>query len=109
MCARQPRCRRSTPSDVVSWVSGVRLHDFGCSLKAYRREVMDGVRLYGEMHRFLPIYAKWHGAKIAEVVVRHYARQHGRSQFFRLGRVARSLLDVALLWVNLVLLRRRDA
>ncbi len=49
---------------LISFVSGVRLHDFGCSLKAYRREVIEGVRLYGEMHRFLPIYASWHGARI---------------------------------------------
>ena len=47
---------------LISAVSGVRLHDFGCSLKAYRAEVLEGIRLYGEMHRFLPIYAKWHGA-----------------------------------------------
>ena len=56
--------KRNAPSimanRLISWVSGVRLHDFGCSLKAYRREVIEGVRLYGEMHRFLPIYAKWH-------------------------------------------------
>ena len=73
--------KRNAPSilanRLISWVSGVRLHDFGCSLKAYRREVIEGVRLYGEMHRFLPIYAKWHGAKITEVVVRHFARAHG--------------------------------
>jgi glycosyltransferase involved in cell wall biosynthesis len=78
---------------LISWVSGVRLHDFGCSLKAYRREVIDGVRLYGEMHRFLPIYTRWHGAKIAEVGVRHYARMHGTSKY-GLERVLKVLADL---------------
>jgi hypothetical protein len=71
----------------------VRLHDFGCSLKAYRREVIEGVRLYGEMHRFLPIYAKWHGAEIAEVVVRHYARTAGNSKY-GLERVLKVVADL---------------
>jgi glycosyltransferase involved in cell wall biosynthesis len=78
---------------LISWVSGVRLHDFGCSLKAYRREVIEGVRLYGEMHRFLPIYTRWHGARIAEVPVRHYARAHGRSKY-GLERVLKVLADL---------------
>jgi glycosyltransferase involved in cell wall biosynthesis len=89
--------KRNAPSimanRLISWVSGVRLHDFGCSLKAYRREVIEGVRLYGEMHRFLPIYAKWHGAEITEVVVRHYARQHGESKY-GLERVLKVLADL---------------
>jgi glycosyltransferase involved in cell wall biosynthesis len=78
---------------LISWVSGVRLHDFGCSLKAYRREVIEGVRLYGEMHRFLPIYARWHGARISEVVVRHYARTSGSSKY-GLERVLKVLADL---------------
>lgn len=78
---------------LISWVSGVRLHDFGCSLKAYRREVIAGVRLYGEMHRFLPIYTRWHGARIAEVPVRHYARAHGTSKY-GLERVLKVLADL---------------
>lgn len=89
--------KRNLPSimanRLISWVSGVRLHDFGCSLKAYRREVVEGVRLYGEMHRFLPIYAKWHGAEIAEVVVRHHARAHGNSKY-GLERVLKVLADL---------------
>jgi glycosyltransferase involved in cell wall biosynthesis len=89
--------KRNLPSimanRLISWVSGVRLHDFGCSLKAYRREVLEGVRLYGEMHRFLPIYAKWHGAEIAEVVVRHHARAHGNSKY-GLERVLKVLADL---------------
>jgi len=78
---------------LISMVSGVRLHDFGCSLKAYKREVVEGVRLYGEMHRFLPIYARWHGAKISEVIVRHYARSSGRSKY-GLERVLKVLADL---------------
>ena len=78
---------------LISFVSGVRLHDFGCSLKAYRREVIEGVRLYGEMHRFLPIYARWHGARIAEVPVRHYARSSGESKY-GLERVLKVLADL---------------
>ncbi|MEA3210642.1 MAG: hypothetical protein QOE70_3699 [Chthoniobacter sp.] len=78
---------------LISFVSGVRLHDFGCSLKAYRREVIEGVRLYGEMHRFLPIYAGWHGAAITEVVVRHYARTAGSSKY-GLERVLKVFADL---------------
>ena len=89
--------KRNLPSimanRLISAVSGVRLHDFGCSLKAYRREVLDGVRLYGEMHRFLPIYAQWHGARIAEVEVRHYARTSGSSKY-GLERVIKVLFDL---------------
>lgn len=78
---------------LISFVSGVRLHDFGCSLKAYRREIIEGVRLYGEMHRFLPIYAKWHGAKIAEVTVRHFCRTSGTSNY-GIERVLKVLCDL---------------
>jgi glycosyltransferase involved in cell wall biosynthesis len=78
---------------LISVVSGVRLHDFGCSLKAYKRTVVDGIRLYGEMHRFLPIYASWHGAKITEVVVNHHPRRTGRSKY-GLERVGKVLLDL---------------
>ena len=89
--------QRNVPSilanRLISAVSGVRLHDFGCSLKAYKRTVVDGIRLYGEMHRFLPIYASWHGAKIAEVVVNHHPRRAGRSKY-GLERVAKVLLDL---------------
>jgi len=89
--------KRNAPSimanRLISFVSGVRLHDFGCSLKAYRREVVEGVRLYGEMHRFLPIYAGWHGAAITEVVVRHYARTSGSSKY-GLERVLKVVADL---------------
>lgn len=89
--------KRNLPSimanRLISLVSGVRLHDFGCSLKAYRRDVIKGVRLYGEMHRFLPIYASWHGARITELVVSHHARKHGKSKY-GLERVIKVLLDL---------------
>jgi glycosyltransferase involved in cell wall biosynthesis len=89
--------KRNLPSimanKLISVVSGVRLHDFGCSLKAYRRDVIHGVRLYGEMHRFLPIYTRWHGARISEVTVRHYARTAGKSKY-GLERVLKVLADL---------------
>ena len=89
--------RRNLPSimanRLISAVSGVRLHDFGCSLKAYRAEVIRGVRLYGEMHRFLPIYAKWHGARITEIPVNHYPRTTGTSKY-GLERVLKVLMDL---------------
>lgn len=78
---------------VISWISGVRLHDYGCSLKAYRREVLQGVRLYGEMHRFIPIYASWQGAKVAEIPVNHHPRIHGKSSY-GLERVFKVILDL---------------
>ena len=92
--------QRNIPSifanKLISAVSGVELHDFGCSLKAYRAEVIKGVRLYGEMHRFLPIYAKWHGARITELPVNHHARMTGHSKygFERVLKVVMDLLTV---------------
>jgi glycosyltransferase involved in cell wall biosynthesis len=89
--------QRNLPSimanKLISAVSGVELHDFGCSLKAYRAEVIKGVRLYGEMHRFLPIYAKWHGARIAELPVNHHARKTGHSKY-GLERVLKVVMDL---------------
>lgn len=89
--------RRNLPSRVANWlisrVSGVHLHDYGCSLKAYRREVLEDVRLYGEMHRFIPIYASWHGGKVTEIPVTHHARIHGKSKY-GLNRVVKVVLDL---------------
>jgi glycosyltransferase involved in cell wall biosynthesis len=89
--------QRNLPSmmanKLISRISGVRLHDFGCSLKAYRAEVVKDVRLYGEMHRFLPIYAKWHGARITEIPVNHFARKTGNSKY-GLERVLKVILDL---------------
>lgn len=78
---------------VISWISGVELHDYGCTLKAYRADVIKGVRLYGEMHRFIPIYAAWLGGKVAELPVRHHARQFGKSNY-GLERVVKVILDL---------------
>ena len=78
---------------VISKVSGVALKDYGCTLKAYRRDVLQGVRLYGEMHRFIPIYASWMGAKVIEVPVRHHPRIAGKSKY-GLERMAKVVLDL---------------
>jgi glycosyltransferase involved in cell wall biosynthesis len=66
---------------IISYIGGVPLHDYGCSLKAYRRDVLEDVRLYGEMHRFIPIYASWAGARVAELPVEHHARTMGKSKY----------------------------
>jgi glycosyltransferase involved in cell wall biosynthesis len=78
---------------VISRVSGVPLHDYGCSLKAYRREVLQGFRLYGEMHRFIPIYAAAQGARVAELPVTHHPRKFGQSKY-GLNRTIKVLLDL---------------
>lgn len=89
--------KRNLPSRLanalISRVSGVHLHDYGCSLKAYRRDVLDGVKLYGEMHRFVPIYAAWNGARVAEMPVQHHPRLHGESKY-GLERVVKVVLDL---------------
>jgi len=76
---------RKIPSQIanriISWIGGVPLHDYGCSLKAYRRDVIQDVRLYGEMHRFIPIYASWAGARVTEIPVEHHARTMGKSKY----------------------------
>ena len=82
---------------LISWLLGVPLHDYGCTLKAYRREVIEDVRLYGEMHRFIPIYAAWEGARVTEIPVTHHARRYGRSKY-GLGRISRVLLDILILY-----------
>lgn len=81
---------------LVSWVCGVKLHDLGCSLKAYRRDVLQGVRLYGELHRFLPICASWNGAKVTEVEVNHKPRLFGKSKY-GINRTYKVLLDLIVL------------
>lgn len=78
---------------LISLVGGVRLHDYGCTLKAYRRDVVKDVRLYGEMHRFIPIFASWQGARVAEIEVNHRARRHGRSNY-GIGRTVKVVLDL---------------
>lgn len=78
---------------LISMISGVKLNDYGCTLKAYRREVIKDVRLYGEMHRFVPIYATWQGAKVTELPVRHHARTRGASKY-GLNRTFKVVLDL---------------
>ncbi len=78
---------------LISTITGVQLHDYGCTLKAYRREVLAETRLYGEMHRFIPALASWAGARIAECVVNHRARTAGKAKY-GLGRTWRVILDL---------------
>jgi len=78
---------------LISVVTGVPLHDYGCTLKAYRREVLEGFRLYGEMHRFIPAYAKSVGARIAEMPVRHHPRRFGKTKY-GLERTLKVILDL---------------
>jgi glycosyltransferase involved in cell wall biosynthesis len=94
---RQDSLMRRLPSRVANWlisrVTGVVLKDYGCTLKAYRREVLDNVRLYGEMHRFIPAYAAWAGASVTEIEVAHHPRSFGKSKY-GLSRTLRVLLDL---------------
>jgi glycosyltransferase involved in cell wall biosynthesis len=78
---------------LISWLTGVHLHDYGCTLKAYRREVLDGINLYGEMHRFVPALASQVGAKVAELPVNHRPRLHGTSKY-GISRTLRVILDL---------------
>jgi len=78
---------------LISWIGGVPLHDYGCSLKAYRRESLADVNLYGEMHRFIPIYASWAGARVAEIPVEHHARTMGKSKY-GLSRTVKVIFDL---------------
>src|SRR5215212_3817097 len=78
---------------IISWIGGVPLHDYGCSLKAYRRESLEDVRLYGEMHRFIPIYASWAGARVTEIPVKHHARTMGKSKY-GLSRTLKVVFDL---------------
>jgi glycosyltransferase involved in cell wall biosynthesis len=78
---------------VTSWMSGVRLHDMNCGLKAYRAEVVHGVRIYGELHRFIPVLAHYRGYRIAEIPVNHRPREHGRSRY-GIERYLRGFLDL---------------
>src|SRR5947208_2105391 len=98
---RNDRFSRRLPSvaanRLISSLLGVPLHDYGCTLKAYRREVIEDVRLYGEMHRFIPIYAAWEGARVTELPVTHHARLHGKSNY-GFGRISRVFLDLVILY-----------
>ena len=78
---------------IISWIGGVPLHDYGCSLKAYRRESLQDVKLYGEMHRFIPIYSSWAGARVAEIPVEHHPRTMGKSKY-GLSRTVKVVFDL---------------
>ena len=94
---QDPFWSRRLPSQVanalISWITGVRLHDYGCALKVYRREILQDVALYGEMHRFLPALCRWVGATVGELPVTHWPRRRGVSKY-GLGRMVRVLLDL---------------
>ena len=94
---KDPFINRRLPSMIanalISKITSVHLHDYGCTLKAYRREVIKDVRLYGEMHRFIPALASWVGGQIDEVEVGHHARQFGKSQY-GIPRTFRVILDM---------------
>lgn len=100
---------RLLPSKIANWligkVTGVKLHDYGCSLKAYRAEVLADLELYGELHRFLPALAFIEGAKIAEIPVRHHPRRYGKSKY-GLGRTFRVLMDLLTIWFMKTFLTR---
>ncbi|NNM95788.1 MAG: glycosyltransferase family 2 protein [Bacteroidia bacterium] len=81
---------------LISKISGVFLHDYGCTLKAYKRDVIKDVKLYGQMHRFIPIYCKWQGGKITEIPVRYEHRKFGKSNY-GLFRIHKVLLDLVLI------------
>jgi len=95
----KPFTRRLT-SKTANWliakISGVKLHDFGCSLKAYRREVLEGVKLYGEMHRFLAVLASWQGARLAEIEVKFNPRKFGQSSY-GMERIVKVVLDLVVI------------
>ncbi len=88
---------RRLPSIIANWlisnVTGVKLHDYGCSLKAYRRDVIKNLKLYGEMHRFIPAIASWYGVRVAEVETVHYPRLRGKSKY-GISRTIKVVLDL---------------
>jgi len=94
---QDPLITRKIPSMMANWliskIGGVPLHDYGCSLKAYKRESLADVHLYGEMHRFIPIYASWSGARVAEIPVEHHARTMGKSKY-GLSRTIKVVFDL---------------
>lgn len=89
---------------VVRYFSGINLHDFNCGLKGYRREVIESVRIYGELHRFIPVLAKFHGFRVGEIAVRHHPRKHGKSKY-GLRRFVAGFLDL----LTVILLTRYTA
>ncbi len=88
---------RRVPSWIANWfikfITGVKIHDYGCTMKAYRRALIQGLSLYGEMHRFIPAYAQWYGSKVAEIEVNHRPRIHGKTNY-TLSRTFKVILDL---------------
>lgn len=82
---------------LISNIFGVHIHDYGCTMKAYHRDVIQDVKLYGEMHRYISIYAHWLSAKVTEIPITHHARMHGKSKY-GMRRIIRVLLDVFFLY-----------
>jgi len=80
-------------NSLISKISGIHLHDYGCTLKAYRKEILNDIKLYGEMHRFIPIYASWEGARVTEIPVMHHARNAGITKY-GLSRIPKVILDL---------------
>jgi dolichol-phosphate mannosyltransferase len=78
---------------LISSITGVHLHDYGCTLKAYKLKIIQEMKLYGEMHRFIPAYAAWHGARVTEIVVKHHPRQFGQAKY-GIGRTFKVVLDL---------------
>lgn len=97
---KDPFLSRRLPSQIanklISWVTGVKLHDYGCSLKAYRKDVIKNIHLYGEMHRFIPAVASQYGVKIAEVVTTHHPRLYGKSKY-GISRTFKVILDLIMI------------
>lgn len=83
-------------NSIIATITGVHIHDYGCSMKAYRRDIIQGVLLYGEMHRFIPAYASWHGGSVTEIIVHHRARIHGVTKY-GISRTFRVILDLILI------------
>ncbi len=94
---KDPFLTRRLPSmianRVISAIGGVHLHDYGCTLKAYRRDILKNIKLYGEMHRFIPIYAQWIGARVSEIPVHHFPRESGSSKY-GISRIFKVILDL---------------
>lgn len=94
---KDPFISRKLPSLCANWlisrISGVHLHDYGCTLKAYSRGVIDNINLYGEMHRFIPALANWYGVDVAEIKVQHHPRKYGQSKY-GISRTFRVILDL---------------
>ncbi|MCX7770015.1 MAG: glycosyltransferase family 2 protein [Proteobacteria bacterium] len=97
---KDPFISRRLPSIIANWliskVTGVKLHDYGCSLKAYRRDVLQNINLYGEMHRFIPAVASQYGVKITEVETKHHPRKYGKSKY-GISRTFKVILDLIMI------------